>query len=140
MTEWSLFKEKKIFIFLLVAEKTEYRQLSADISSLLQISIKCFREPSPTKGEFLFFCSIEWDFHHASESSGDCGRGVASSIIHFTSAFHSTTGCSSLTSLCLLYRESGDDKLIRCCHLNCNWLLQMHICIHTVYRIFRIFP
>lgn len=98
-----------IYIVFLVAEKPEHSQHSADISSLLQTSIKCFREPSPTKGEFLFCCSIEQAFHHAAESSGDGGRGVASSKIHFTFAFHSSIGCSSLTSLCLLYRESGDD-------------------------------
>lgn len=108
-----------ICIVFLVAEKPEYSQLSADISSLLQISVKCFREPSPTKGKFLS-CSTKQDFQHAAESSGGCGRGVASPEIHFTFAFHSTTCCSSLTSLCLLYRESGDDKLIRCCHHNCN--------------------
>lgn len=66
--------------------------------------------------------------------------GAVSPIIHFTFAFHSTTGCSSLTSLCLLYTGSGDDKLIRCCHHNCDWLLQKHVCIHIVDIIFRIFP
>lgn len=136
LTTWSLFEDKNtICIVFLVAEK----QNTANFLLTFQVCCKLVSNVSVNlalqKVGFVLLqyrtgfspcCWVLW--------------GVVSSIIHFTFAFHSTTGCSSLTSLCLLYTGSGDDKLIRCCHHNCDWLLQMHIYIHIVDIIFRIVP